>query len=190
MEGTTGRSPAWEQVASTLASERYPALFARARMLTHSDADAEDVVQDALVKTFSRRRHFESMAAAEAYVRRAITTVFLDRASRTTRDRVKWRRESALRSPSTGDPAEGVGSQLDVEAALLSLSPRVRACVVLRYVEDLSTDETAHQLGLSAGAVKRYLSDGRAQLRALLGDDALGEADDSVPVISNEGGRS
>ena len=53
--------------------------------------------------------------------------------------------------------------------ALAALSPRERACVVLRQMEDLSVVETASALGLSEGAVKRYTSDGLARLNAALG---------------------
>lgn len=56
----------------------------------------------------------------------------------------------------------------EVEAAPALLSPRERACVVLRHMEDLSTRETAQILHLSEGAVKRYLSDGVAALTATL----------------------
>ena len=60
----------------------------------------------------------------------------------------------------------------DVVRALAALSPRERACVVLRQMEDLSVVETASALGLSEGAVKRYTSDGLARLNAALGRTA------------------
>ena len=46
----------------------------------------------------------------------------------------------------------------------MKLTPRERACVVLRYYEDLNVVDIAETLGISAGAVKRYLSDGLAKL--------------------------
>ena len=46
----------------------------------------------------------------------------------------------------------------------MKLTPRERACVVLRYYEDLNVVDIAETLGISAGAVKRYLSDRLAKL--------------------------
>jgi DNA-directed RNA polymerase specialized sigma24 family protein len=57
----------------------------------------------------------------------------------------------------------------DVGAALATLAPRERTCIVLRYVEHLSIRETAEVLDLSEGSVKRYVSDGIAKLNGLLG---------------------
>ena len=54
------------------------------------------------------------------------------------------------------------------------LSPRERACIVHRYYGDLMVDDIARTLGISSGAVKRYLSDGLAKLAAAL-DDARRE---------------
>ena len=59
---------------------------------------------------------------------------------------------------------------LDVRAALGALPPQERACVVLRYLDDLTVRDVAAELGLSEGAVKRYLSDGTRTLRRELGD--------------------
>ena len=67
--------------------ERGSGLLAYARLLTGNDAEAEDVLQDALVRSFSRGRSFTHVNAAEAYVRRAIPSVFIDRLRhRRTRD--------------------------------------------------------------------------------------------------------
>ena len=49
-----------------------------ATKVTGDDAEAHDVLQEALVRTFSKRRTFTHVNAAEAYVRRAIPTVYLD----------------------------------------------------------------------------------------------------------------
>ena len=69
--------------------------------------------------------------------------------------------------------------------ALASLAPRVRACVLLRYVEDLSIRETAHILGLSEGTVKRYVADGLAALNARLGTTTPDDSD--LAPVTTEG---
>ena len=52
--------------------------------------------------------------------------------------------------------------------ALATLGPRQRACLVLRYDVDLTVDETARILGISAGTVKSQTARALDSLRALL----------------------
>jgi RNA polymerase sigma-70 factor (ECF subfamily) len=61
-------------------------------------------------------------------------------------------------------PADAADERIDFAARLRQLAPRQAACIVLRYYDDLTVDGVAAVLGISSGAVKRYLSDG---LRAL-----------------------
>ena len=152
----------WEPMLEAVARERYPHLVARALLLTRSRADAEDLVQDALVATFGGRARFETAAQAEQYVRRAIVSRFVDRTRRDARERAALDRVAHEPSSQCG------GLPGSVESALALLSPRQRACVVLRHLEDLSVHETAHVLGLSEGSVKRYVADGMATLTRVL----------------------
>ena len=156
-----------DHAVEALAQERWAALVGYAHLLTGSRADAEDVVQDALVKVVLRGRAGVDLDAAEAYARRAILTVFLDR----DRRRRRWARASTAQMPADHgrDPAGPTAARLDLQAALALLSPRERACVVLRHLEDLSVAETAAHLGVSTGAVKKYTSTAMARLEATLG---------------------
>ena len=156
--------PGWQEVAATLVAERGDALLRYAYLLCGSREDAADLVQDALVRTFGRTRGDFTAAAAEAYVRRAILNGFLDGTRRASR----WR--SIRHLAATGDETAGPGDErLDIQDQLRRLSPRERACVVLRYWEDLPVDGIAERLGISSGTVKRYLSDAHAKLALALG---------------------
>lgn len=157
---------AWEPVLEALVRERYPRLVARARLVAPSAAEAEDVVQDALVATFSGRARFASVAEAEAYVRRAIASRSVDAGRRRARDQRTAARVGA--EPVRADEIPVPGLTLEVERALRALPDRERACVVLRHLEDVSVRDTARLLRLSEGAVKRYTSDGVAALTAAL----------------------
>ena len=64
------------------------------------------------------------------------------------------------------------------------LAPRVRACVVLRYFEDLTVAEIADRLQLSDGTVKRYLSDGVHGLERVLGPVDAAAPTESHPITT------
>lgn len=158
---------AWEPLLERMAVRRYPQLVAYAMRLTGSRPDAEDLVQEALVTTFSGRARFATEAEAEAYVRRAVASRFIDAGRRRTIERRALERHVG-QTPVEHVPPPSVGLAPEVERALALLAPRERACVVLRHMEDLSTRETAQLLRLSEGAVKRYVSDAVAALTEAL----------------------
>ncbi|WP_149203682.1 sigma-70 family RNA polymerase sigma factor [Actinotalea subterranea] len=158
---------AWEQGLDELVRTRASALVGYAYLLCGDRREAEDLVQDALVKTFSRGRLGLEARNLEGYVRRAILTTYVDGFRR----RRRW---VAVRhlvgSDDVGASADaGVAARVDVAAALATLTPRERACVVLRFYEDLTVAGIAEALSLSEGAVKRYLSDGVRRMEGLLG---------------------
>lgn len=169
-----------DEVMAALAQQRGAALTAYAYLLTGDLRDAEDLVQDALVKTFVRGRHLE-LSSAEGYVRTAILTTWID----AYRRRRQWERVRHLlvRGERQEGPADEVGVRNDVRAALGLLPPQQRACVVLRFYDDLTVGEIADRMGLADGTVKRYLSLAVARLEAL-----LGPLDPAEPtVLVNEG---
>lgn len=166
-----------------LLDERYSALVGYAVVVTGSRPDAEDAVHDALIAVFSRRRRFQSLQHAEGYVKRAIASRYIDvkrsGASRTARELRSFIRDTPRTAPA---PDEQASANSTLATALRGLAPRVRACVALRYLADQSIAETAHALGLSDGAVKRYTSDGLAALSAQLGTDVT--APETADVIT------
>lgn len=158
----------WEAVVTRLVAERGVALTRYAALLTGRPDDAADLVHDALVKTFGRLRNGYSIASAEAYVRRTMLNTVVDSGRRSAR----WRRIAHLTAePELVESTDAdTGDRLDLAAKLQRLTPRERACVVLRYYDDLKVDDIADTLGLSSGAVKRYLSDALAKLHVALTD--------------------
>lgn len=164
---------AWQGLLDELLRDRRPALIGYAALLTGDRVSAEDLVHDAVVRTFGRPRSFPNVNAADAYVRRAIASTFIDRA----RSRRRWLNALPRLVAGAAAPDDDVAARLDARAALGTLPQRQRACVVLRFYDDLTVAEGAAQLGLSEGAVKRYLSDGIHHLNAVLGTAAdAGEA--------------
>lgn len=163
---------AWEQSLDDLVRTRGTALVGYAYLLCGDRREAEDLVQDALVKTFSRGRGGLQATSLEGYVRRAILTTYVDGFRR----RRRWAavRHLVGSEDSAAAADGGTADRVDVAAALAELSPRERACVVLRFYEDLTVAGIAEALSLSQGAVKRYLSDGVHRMESLLGPMAAG----------------
>jgi RNA polymerase sigma-70 factor (sigma-E family) len=171
----------WEQVLAELVRTRHGALVNYAYLLSGDRREAEDLVQDALVRTFARGRDGTEPASAEAYVRRAILTTYIDGFRR----RKRWAsvRHLFADDDAQAGPERDVADRMDLEAALAALSPRQRACVVLRFYEDMTVPQIGDELGVSAGAVKRYLSDGVHALEARMGPlDLTGEGQPTVTV--------
>lgn len=176
----------WSDLLEEVVRTRRVALVGYACLLTLDRRQADDLVQEALVRTFARRRSLSDVHDAEAYVRSAMRTAFLDdlRRRRTRTDKAHLLREADTRR----SPDETAVTGVDVRSALAALPARERACIVLRYIDDLTVADVAAGLGVSQGAVKRYLSDGTKTLRAVLGDDAVSwpaEGDEpTVPVAA------
>lgn len=187
----------WEAELDNLVSNRGPALVGYAYMVCGDRRDAEDLVQEALVKLFSRlRRPYrattpgsatvhaldESTTAtnAEAYVRRTILNLYVDGYRR--RVRFSERRHLVAEAEHGPGHASGVTMRADVAAALGSLSPQQRACVVLRFFDDLTVPQIAHRLGLAEGTVKRHLSNATTRLRGVL--TPYPTTDDDRPMVN------
>ncbi|WP_062071227.1 sigma-70 family RNA polymerase sigma factor [Demequina sediminicola] len=162
----------WRDTMEQLVRDRERALLSYAYLVCGDAVQAQDLVQDALVRTFSRERKGLTAAKAEGYVRRAITSAFVDGYRR----RQRWQRVQHLFTPADVAPDRfgQVEAGSDIHEALATLPPRPRACVVLRYFDDLTIGQIARHLGIAEGTVKRYVSDGLDQLQLALGplDDA------------------
>lgn len=159
----------WERSLDELVRARMSHLVACAMMLSGSREHAQDLVQDALVSVHSSRARFPEALSAEGYVRRAIASRFIDSTRRLSRDKERYRSLRVVTPDEVAGADHQVELRTDLARALQSLTPRERACVVLRHLEQLSTRETAHSLGISEGSVKRYLADAMAKLHDLLG---------------------
>jgi RNA polymerase sigma-70 factor (sigma-E family) len=154
----------------SLFSVQYVPLCRLAYLLLGDAARAEDVVQEAFLRTFAGWGRIRQPELAAAYLRRSV--VNLCRSG--LRHRPVERRGN---SRSYRDEADGAGGWEDDVAsahtvldAVRALPPRQRATVVLRYYLDLSEADIAATLGTSPGTVKSQLAKARAHLAELLGE--------------------
>ena len=149
---------------SEFMAARWGPLYRTAYLLTGGREEAEDLLQSALAKTCARWDRIRDKRAADGYVRKAM----LNQMSRQWRTR---RREVPTDElPDTGH-AGGLdvrADHLDLWAEIRKLPPRMRATLVLRYVEDLSEAATAAELGCSVGSVKSQTHHALKRLRTAL----------------------
>lgn len=146
-------------------NERGDALLRIAYVLAGNRHAAEDLLQNALAKAYARWPRIRG--DAEPYVKRVL---YHDQVS-------AWRRRShraevslaVLPERSTErDLGHDSDLRLLLRDALLLLPPRQRAVLTLRYLEDLSVEETASILGCRAGTVASQTSRALAKLRELV----------------------
>ncbi len=147
----------------------WPGLYRTAYLLLGDAAEAEDLVQTALAKTYASWSKVRDLEAAPAYAR----TTLVNTATSWFRRR-SWRNERPTETlPEVTAPDHDPTDRPTLVAALAQLPPRQRAAVVLRYYDDLSVADTATALGVTEGTVKSQTSDALATLRVLLGDEVV-----------------
>jgi RNA polymerase sigma factor (sigma-70 family) len=143
-------------------------LAAYGYLLTGSQHAGEDLVQDAIVKVFVKKRRLDNPRAAEGYVRATMRTLHIDGIRRQGRLRALMPR---LVHADTAEPPEvDIANRDQMGVALGALAPQERAVVVLRFYDDLKVADIAAHMHLAEGTVKRYLSQALDRLAHELGD--------------------
>jgi RNA polymerase sigma-70 factor (sigma-E family) len=155
--------------------------FLRAAYLVCGDAHlAEFLLQQALVKLALRWDKIRG-EHPDAFVRRVLFRDAISAWRRTRREHVGldetvYAAGSPQQAGGPGAPLPGaaearvedrVGGRVDLVRALMGLTVKQRAVLVLRYFEDRSEGETADLLGVSVGTVKSQTSAALARLRAI-----------------------
>ena len=142
---------------------RSGALLRSAYLLTGDAALAEDLLQTAWSKVWSRWPRLVSGGDPEPYVRRVLYTTYA------TWWRRRWTGERPTAAvpdePMSGDDHAVSDLRTELLAALAVLPRGQRAVLVLRYFEDRTETETAATLGCSVGTVKSQASRALARLR-------------------------
>jgi RNA polymerase sigma-70 factor (ECF subfamily) len=142
--------------------------------LTGDRAESEDVAQEAMTRAFLRWHRVSGYA--EAWVVRVSTNLVIGR----------WRRIGSRRAHGAGperaaaDP--DAAERIALVAALRRLPRRQREVAVLRYLGDLSVEQTATALGLSESAVKAHAARSLVALRRGLDDRAAPDASETSPT--------
>jgi RNA polymerase sigma-70 factor (ECF subfamily) len=163
-----------ERAFRRLAARHTASSLRLAGRMTGSVAEAEDVVQEALLRVWRAAHRWRPSAAFRTWLYRIVVNLCIDRA----------RRPSFAPLDAAGDPADpapGPAAALEagrtarqVAVAIAELPERQRIALVLTYYEGLGNEETARVLGTSVGGVESLLVRARRSLKTrlagLLGD--------------------
>ncbi|MDH3626121.1 MAG: sigma-70 family RNA polymerase sigma factor [Acidobacteriota bacterium] len=178
-----GDGDAFEQVAR----EQGPRLFRLALRLCSQRADAEDLVQETLLKGLPALKRFEGRSSLATYLTRAMGNLWKNRLRSRSRSRmVDWFRglggsaaedETDLIEPAADlpDPQQHLERREEavaVQRALRHLEPTRRWTLLLREVEDLSYEEIASVTDVPVGTVRSRIARARAEMRHLLESSA------------------
>lgn len=142
-------------------------LFRTGYLITGDYQRAEDLLQSTLVRLYRRWPRVEAMERPVGYARKVLVNEAIS----------WWRRRSSREAPVLvlNEPGwDGGVDEIDeherVWKAVVSLPPRQRAVMVLRYYEDLSEAEIAETLGMAQGTVKSHAHAATHRLAELLGE--------------------
>jgi RNA polymerase sigma-70 factor (ECF subfamily) len=170
---------AWHRYLDLVAPLR-PALHGYCRKLTGNVWDAEDLLQDALLRAFGTLGQIHhAIASPRAYLFRVATNLWIDAVRRRATEAAALAAQAVEPSAAT-EP----GLVRDAGAVLLQrLAPQERAAVILKEGFDLSLEEIASVLATSVGAVKTALHRGRERLRDAEAGVAARRAVPSVELV-------
>jgi RNA polymerase sigma factor (sigma-70 family) len=173
---TARRLPPTGAVPATLDVDRFVAdmfraegvsLVRLARLFVDDRNAAEDLVQEAFIRLARSARRIEDPARAPAYLRSIVLNLARDH---NRRGLVSLRHRSPIIDVQAGvdDELAVRDDQRQVLDALRDLPARQRACLVLRYYDELGIDDIAATLSVSRNSVKTHLQRGLAALETRL----------------------
>lgn len=129
----------------------------------HNPREAEDVAQEAFVKAFRQIGQFRGESGFYAWLYRIVINLCLDRMRRKCMTAEMPLEEGTL--PSLIAVSPDIDKRLAVTQVLDSLTPPMRAALVLREVEGLEYAEIAVVLDIPVGTVRSRLNTAREQFR-------------------------
>lgn len=153
---------------AALAPSLAPRLYRFARSLTRDDASAEDLVQETFARALERSASYRGDAPPEAWLRRILHNLAVDRMRRSERETLveeveeRWRDDAYTVDPAV--VAVRTETRQELEDALVHLPFDQRAAVVLHDVEGWTVKEIADAAGIGLPAAKQRLRRGRMML--------------------------
>jgi RNA polymerase sigma factor (sigma-70 family) len=150
-----------------------PVLRAFARTLCRNPADADDLVQDTLVKAIAKIEQFEPGTRMKSWLFTIMRNTFYNRVVVASRE-APGAVDCVSSSPVTPPTQEWALRGHDVVRALHRLPPKQREMLLLVTVQGVSYIQAAEFCGCDVGTVKSRLSRSRRKLLDHLGDESAG----------------
>ena len=151
---------------SEFATTAWPRLYRTAVMIVGDRQLAEDLVQSALVKTYLAWPRLREADKAHAFTRRVMVNLSHDWFRKHSWTHEKTVDVTAHDTESSDDHSSGLVDRVALADVLASLPMGQRSVVALRFLDDLSVQETADLLNVTAGTVKSQTSAALAALRS------------------------
>ena len=146
-----------------LAVERYgDMLFRLAYSCTRSRADAEDVMQETLLKLYTAQKAFESPDHEKNWLVRVAVNECRHLL------RTPWRRRTGPLEEAADTPVWDTPAQSELFRQVMALPPKYRAAIYLYYYEGYAVREIAALLGAKISTVQTWLLRARGQLKLRL----------------------
>lgn len=163
-----------DRVLTGLFVDHYDSMRRLAFVLIGEGALAEEIVQEAFAKAMSKWTLVARAEHPQAYLRQIVVNLCRSKIRRKMVERKFQgffeREAKVVHDPDLSD----IGRDHEIWDAVRTLPERQRACIVLRYLEDLTEPEIANVLDIPVGTVKSQLSRARGRLSDILGADILG----------------
>lgn len=175
MEVTRGRDR--DRELSALFLDHYDPLRRLAYVMLGDGQQAEEVVMEAFAKAMTKWNLFSRAEHPHAYMRQIVVNLCRSKIRRFVLERKvteMFKHDEERREPVPGVEAHGLN--MDVWAAVMKLPERQRACIVLRYLEDMTEPEVAEVLNVPVGTVKSQLNRARGKLSKMLDDVSFEES--------------
>jgi RNA polymerase sigma-70 factor (sigma-E family) len=161
------------------------ALLRTAYLIVWDLPEAEDLVQETLLKVARRWPRVSRMDRPAAYARRTLINLALGGSRGRTRRRRELTGAAPPDRPQTSGDRSSIDERDELLAALAELPPRQRAVLVLRYFLDLSEADVAAAMRCSLGTVKSTSSRALARLERTLTTTNEARSIPTRPPVSN-----
>jgi len=152
-----------------LASRHLPPMLGLARRILGNAADAEDVVQEAMLRVWTYAPRWRPLALFRTWLTRVVVNLCIDRKRRAPWVELEAAGEIIDPAPHAGAKAERDERDRMVAAGIAQLPARQRAAIMLTYGDGMSNSQVAEILDTSVSAVETLLVRGKQNLRRTLG---------------------
>jgi RNA polymerase sigma-70 factor (ECF subfamily) len=152
-----------------LARRHVPVMLGVSRRILGNAAEAEDVVQEAMLRVWTHAPRWQPLALFRTWLSRVVVNLCLDRKRKAPWVELEAAGEIADPAPLAGDAAEAAERERLLAGAIAELPERQRAAIVLSYTEGMSNAQVAEVLDTTVSAVETLLVRGKQNLRRALG---------------------